>query len=354
MIALEASLLEGLDSPHGIRQALQTAVQLEHATLPPYLYALYSLKPGVNDAIGNLIRSVVFEEMTHMTLACNLLNAIGGAPIIDRPGFIPTYPGPLPGGVDAGLTVGLAPFSKGVVQSVFMEIEEPEFPNHFPVRPAATPTQTTIGMFYATLLAAIEDAGESLFATTPRNPQVTDVFARFGVIAIDGVATARQAIDTIVDQGEGTSEDPMDSIGGESEPAHYYRFAEIFHGKTLVATGAPPTAPVLERYAYAGAAIPFDPDGVQPARTNPTEATLPIPPGVPNPRLACRTFNYTYTSLLKSLHTTFNGVPKAIGPAIGLMESLKQQAIALMAIPLGDGTNAGPSFEYTPVLSGPV
>ena len=239
MIALEASLLEGLDSPHGIRQALQTAVQLEHATLPPYLYALYSLKPGVNDAIGNLIRSVVFEEMTHMTLACNLLNAIGGAPIIDRPGFIPTYPGPLPGGVDAGLTVGLAPFSKGVVQSVFMEIEEPEFPNHFPVRPAATPTQTTIGMFYATLLAAIEDAGESLFATTPRNPQVTDVFARFGVIAIDGVATARQAIDTIVDQGEGTSEDPMDSIGGESEPAHYYRFAEIFHGKTLVATGAP-------------------------------------------------------------------------------------------------------------------
>jgi hypothetical protein len=25
-----------------------------------------------------------------------------------------------------------------------------------------------------------------------------------------------------------------------------------------------------------------------------------------------------------------------------------------MAIPLGDGTNAGPSFEYTPVLAGPV
>lgn len=352
MIKLHASLLDGLYTPAGIQQALQTAVQLEHATIPPYLYALYSLVPGVNDAIGSLIQSIVFEEMAHMTLACNILNAIGGAPVIDQPGFIPTYPGPLPGGVATGLSVGLAPFSKTVVKSVFMEIEEPEFPNEFPTQ-AAESDETTIGMFYTALSEAIGQAGESLFAS-PSNPQVAEVFTRFGVIAVTDVASAQAAITTIIDQGEGTQQDPMDSVEGGSEPAHYYRFAEIWHGNQLVATGAPPTAPVTERYAYTGPEIPFDPTGVQPARTNPTEATLPVPPGVPNPQLACQMFNYTYTGLLKSLHTTFNGDPSAIEPAIGLMESLKEQAIALMAIALGDGTNAGPSFEYTPVLAGPV
>lgn len=355
MIKLQASLLEGLHSPAGIQQALQSAVQLEHSTIPPYLYALYSLKPGTNDTIGNLIRSVVFEEMAHMTLACNILNAIGGAPVIDEPGFIPAYPGPLPGGVDADLTVGLAPFSKDVVKNVFMEIEEPEFPLEFPTLASAEAPQVTIGMFYTALsdAMAIVDKRDPLFLH-PSNPQVTGVFSRFGVTAVTDLASAQAAIATIIDQGEGTQQDPMDSVETDSEPAHYYRFAEIWHGRYLVATGAPPTAPVEDRYAYAGDKIPFDATAVQPARANPTETTLPVPPDVPNPQLACRTFNYTYTNLLKSLHTTFNGDPTAIDPAIGLMESLKEQAIALMAIPLGDGTNAGPSFEYTPVLAGPV
>jgi hypothetical protein len=308
--------------------------------------------PGANDAIGDLIRSIVFEEMAHMTLACNILNAIGGAPVIDQPGFIPTYPGPLPGGVDASLTVGLEAFSKKVVKSVFMEIEEPELPNEFPSA-AADSTQTTIGMFYTTVSDAIGRAGPSLFAS-PSNPQVTGVFSQFGVTAITDVASAQAAIETIIDQGEGTQRNPMDAVEGGGEPAHYYRFAEIWHGNRLVSTGAPSTAPVKEQYAYRGTEIPFDPTGVRPARANPTETTLPVAPGVPNPRLACQTFNYTYTSLLKFLHTTFNGDPSAIEPAIGLMESLKEQVIALMAIPLGDGTNAGPSFEYTPVLTGSV
>ena len=270
--------------------------------------------PG-NDAIGELIRSVVFEEMTHMTLACNILNATGGAPVIDQPGFIPTYPGPLPGGVEAGLSVGLEAFSKTVVKNVFMEIEEPENPIEFPDPTLELATTATIGSFYTALSNAIGEAGESLFPANPANPQVTGAFARLGVRAVTDVATAQLAIKTIIDQGEGTPQDPMDSIDGEIEPAHYYRFAEIWHGHELAATGAPPTAPVEERYAYTGAEIPFDPDGVQPARANPTEATLPVAPGVPNPKFACQTFNYTYTALLKSLHTTFNGDPSALTPA---------------------------------------
>ena len=353
MITLKQELVEDLGTPDGIRKALQTAIELEHATLPPYLYALYSLMPGKNVEIGELIQSIVFEEMTHMTLSCNILNAVGGAPVIDDPNFIPKYPGHLPGGVDASLEVPLAPFSPDLLEKVFMEIEEPEDPLVFKSGIDVVPEKVTIGVFYTRIKQAIETLGESLFAH-PSNPQVTGVFARFGVIAVHDVATAKAAIDTIIDQGEGTDQDPMDVVDGVEEPAHYYRFAEIVKGRRLIRTDAPKDAPVEDRYAYAGDPIPYDPAGVQPAVTNPKQDTLPQPPHQPDPRYACRAFNYTYTSMLKALHTTFNGDPTAIEPAIGAMESLKQQAIALMAIPLGDGTNAGPSFEYTPVLSGPV
>ncbi len=78
MLQLKPQLFEGLDTVSGLRGALQQAVMLEHATIPTYLYALYSLEPGKNAEIQQLITSVVIEEMSHMALACNILNAIGG------------------------------------------------------------------------------------------------------------------------------------------------------------------------------------------------------------------------------------------------------------------------------------
>ena len=327
-------------------------MQLEHSTLPPYLYALYSLVPGKNDRIAEIIQSVAFEEMLHMTLACNLINALGGSPTIDAPGFIPIYPGPLPGGVESQLCVSLAPFSMDQLENVPQAIEKPEDPIEFEAFAATTDKPVTIGMFYDRIKAVVSKLPDERLHGKSEQPGRRRPDA--GVGRRDRRDERGSGHRHIVDQGEGTAQDPMDSVDGESEPAHYYRFAEIWHGHELEATGAPPTAPVEERYAYTGAEIPFDPDGVQPVRANPTEETLPLAPGVPNPKFACQTFNYTYTALLKSLHTTFNGDPSALTLAVGLMESLKEQAIALMAIPLGDGTNAGPSFEYTPVLAGPV
>ena len=43
-----------------------------------------------------------------------------------------------------------------------------------------------------------------------------------------------------------------------------------------------------------------------------------------------------------------DGSPDQLQAAIDLMDTLKQQAIGLMAIDLGNGTKAGPSFEYKP------
>ena len=121
-----------------LQLALQKAIELEHATIPPYLTAYYTLRgtSAGGKAARQIIHSIVIEEMLHMHLACNILNAIGGAPLINAPGFIPTYPGPLPmgiGGAD-GLVVGIKRYSKATVQNTFMEIEEPENPIHIPVK----------------------------------------------------------------------------------------------------------------------------------------------------------------------------------------------------------------------------
>jgi hypothetical protein len=69
---------------------------------------------------------------------------------------------------------------------------------------------------------------------------------------IHDVASAARGIDIIV-QGEGTSQN---SLEADEQPAHYYRFAEIFYGKRLV-----PDATVPEKFSYAGALIPFDASG---------------------------------------------------------------------------------------------
>ncbi|HEX9990591.1 MAG TPA: ferritin-like protein [Chloroflexia bacterium] len=343
MIKLHPGLASALDTTEGLQAALQNAIELEHATIPTYLYAMFSIKTGSNTSIENLISSVVIEEMLHMSLACNILNAIGGSPVIDEPGFIPDYPGPLPGSVEEGLIVPLAPFSLDLVKNVFMEIEEPEDPQIYPVlTPAAAlgaaAEPITIGQFYGMIKEQLKLAGPGIWVgdksrqvTYQYMPELTEVY---------DFDTAAAAIDLIVEQGEGTTTDPMEP-GSDTEPAHYYRYAEIYNGKTLITNPSPPPG-----YIYGGAPIPFDPTGVYPTVENPKAANYPAGSKA---RYACDTFNYTYTSLLKSLHSVFNGYPGQMNNAIGLMESLKEQVVDLMAIDLGNGTTAGPSFEYQPV-----
>ncbi len=272
-----------------------------------------------------------------MTLACNVLNAIGGAPAIDDPTLIPSYPGPLPGGVEANLIVPLQRFSIKLVEDVFLTIEEPEKPLVFPDEALEAVPPVTIGQFYAKIGQQIAAQGPSIF-TGDHARQVTQGFPATELFAVTDVASALKAIEIIVEQGEGTTMSPLDLQHGL---AHFYRFQEIARGKTLV-----PDPSVPEGFHWSAPPIPFDPTGVWPAVDNPKAASYP--PGS-TARKACDTFNYTYTSLLKSLHVVFNGQPGDLDAAIGLMESLKEQAGILMEIDLGDGTHAGPSFEWQPV-----
>src|SRR3954463_945906 len=98
MIRLDRKVVEAVQAA-AVREDLypwlQNAIELEHATIPPYLTAMFSLKAGTNEEIRQLIRSIVIEEMLHLTVSANILVAIGGSPQLNTPEFIPKYPGPL-------------------------------------------------------------------------------------------------------------------------------------------------------------------------------------------------------------------------------------------------------------------
>ena len=93
-----------------LHEHLQWALELEHATIPPYLCALYSIKEGTNIESVEVIKSVFIEEMLHMALVANILNATGGKPRLDYPGFMKKYPTPLPHS-DKSFDVNLGKFS---------------------------------------------------------------------------------------------------------------------------------------------------------------------------------------------------------------------------------------------------
>ena len=137
MIKLDTAVVQGIrsaGSPEELHKYLRAAVKLEHSTIPPYLTAMFSLKP-VNAQIAGLIRSIVVEEMLHMMIASNILIAIGGAPQINTKNFVPDYPGPLPMSIGNDLIVGIEAFSIPLVRDVFMAIEQPE--NEIPIHPPA-------------------------------------------------------------------------------------------------------------------------------------------------------------------------------------------------------------------------
>jgi hypothetical protein len=290
--------------------------------------------------IAGRIRTVVLEEMAHLTFAANILNAIGGAPCIDKPGFIPKYPGPLPGTVEDRLRVPLEPFSIDNTKTVFMEIEYPEDP--LAIRKGLTADgQLTIGMFYHRVLTSIQalesgqPSGKTIFTGDPAY-QIAQELPPLNTFPVYTLGDAENAINVIVCQGEGSPHSPF----ANGELAHYYRFGEIVRHRALV-----PDDKVQPPWSYTGDPVPFDDSKVALLIANPKTADYPAGSAA---RYGCETFNYTYTSLLKVLHEAFNGNPSRVDAAIGMMLSLKEQALTLAAIDSGVGRKAGPSFEYQP------
>jgi hypothetical protein len=337
MLYLERQKLDDVDD---LRVALGNAIKLEFSTVPPYLTALYSIKDGTNGAIAGIIRGIVIQEMLHLSLAANILNAVEGKP--DFPGSVPKYPGPLPMkiGSEPGkpFIVPLKKLSMDTVQNVFMVIEEPENPLVFPeakTMEAVAPEYHTIGEFYEAVSQLIAGLGDKVFKGDPAR-QVTGWFGKDELFPITGVKTAQAAIHIIVTQGEGT---PTSPAGGPHGLAHYYRFEEIARGKTL---NVDPSVP--QGYSWGAPPIALDTNGVWPMADNPPDVTLPAGSQV---ALASQQCDETFSALVDALQETFDGHPDHLDAAIGLMYSLRLQAQDLMAMPIPNGTgNAGPRFLY--------
>lgn len=288
-----------------------------------------------------------------MHLACNILNAIGGQPLINAPDFIPSYPGPLPMGIGSGqpggLSVGIKRYSRATVHDTFMEIEEPEDVIDIPIEEGraealslaeAPTTFETIGQFYAAIRLSIQTLGETIFTGAPG----LQVPGPPGYESVHDVQSAVDAVNLIITQGEGTPTLPADPSTGEV--AHYYRFEQLYRGMKIVTN---PNEP--DKYA-------FDPD-----RPIVVDDLADVVQMVDNPMLVqldpqsdwravqlSDEFDASYTKLLNCLHIAFNGAPDRINDAIPLMYELKNSAEELLQQRLASGPYAGqyagPRFRY--------
>lgn len=332
---------------------VQNAIELEHATIPTYLCGYFTLKRDTNREVAEIMRSVVIEEMLHLSIASNLLIALGGSPVINKPDFVPDFPGQLPMGIGDGLQVHLRKCSIDQVRDVFMAIEEPEDPIDIPVAEAETraleavvPEFETIGAFYHYLGKKIEALSNEITWHTDHQVVASEWFPDPDeMFQINSVETAVKAINVIVNQGEGTQTNPFDREGA---PAHYYRFQEIEKGRKLVhAPGATPP------YAFGGDPVVLDAGNVWDMDDDPKIAKYAE--GSPSHRMATQ-FSYAYTRLLNSLHQAFNGKPAQLDYAMGVMYELRllaQQVLATPAEWAAAGVTAdkqtGLSFQYQPV-----
>jgi len=339
--------LTPLNTIQDARDQLQKAIGVEFGTLPPYLYSLYSIRPGTNPQATALIKSVALQEMIHMCLASNILNALGGKPVLSPP----HYPGYLPGDIGPDgqrLLLHLYPFSPVAMEQA-MNIEQPENPPDFPVKEmlAAAPEgkAVTIGQFYE----ALDQFLATLPATdwTPHQNQIADnQFFAGQLFEVNSYADAHQAIQDIVSEGEGTTtgteSDPLDF---QDDLAHYYRFGEIFHDRVLTKADNP------LGYQWGPAKLGVDWSGAYPAISDPaTHDFSHDPPAAQAAQEAC---NRAYSRMVEALQGALTGQAAALGDAVRAMFDLRMAALHAFQVPLADGVQvAGPAFLYTPSQPG--
>lgn len=313
-----------IETVEDLRDHLSLAIDVEMSTVPLYLFGLFSVVDPASEC-ARLIRSVVAEEMLHVTLVANLLLAVGSEPHFDRPTILPAYPAPLKHHRPP-LVLNLAPASIDQIRDTYMTIERPEAHD----APPEPDEYETLGQFYH----AIESALHRLSARVPLfdEPQVDRQMAEpafyapvaydaddsGGLMAVDSLDTACRAIEIIIHQGEGVS---FDRWADEShqELTHYHKFKLIADG------GVPPAA--FHR-----------------CRSNPSRDDLPE-----RLHVVVDLFNALYRYLLLTMDEIFSGTadqPALVGVLYHIMVRLLGPVGRFLAAqPIGDGSTAGPTFE---------
>ncbi|XP_035700237.1 uncharacterized protein LOC118432734 [Branchiostoma floridae] len=384
-----------------LRENLQSAIELEWATIPPYLNAALSIKEGTNKPVNGILWSILGNEMDHMALAANMLNAIKGKPVLNA-AKAPRYPGPLPAGCLPDLNVTLEKMTRAHTERVFMGIETPEcedsvtkFHDHLskaasPDLQASNKMSEKVEDAFPGLLAKCDEEGYSpdtigaiyihkilcpmykLEIQAQGSPEGTiftgDPGRQVSIpFKVSNLTTAIRAIAFIISQGEGGDacnpyvDDQFAENNKKNVPSHYFKFAEIVHGKAVEYGGKPCRArdPWCHDYfspcdgkncendiTFNGPQVPFDENDVWPIISNPS--TDLYPPGSEARKLS-DDFNKVYVDVMQCLHDALNGHPEKLKPdcADDKMVDLKKKGIQLVQTPIyPGGPNASPTYEF--------
>lgn len=227
---------------------LGKAAALEQLVMCQYLYAAFSMKDrddeGLTDVQLQSVRRwrrelihIAEQEMLHLALVQNLLTAVGSGSALERPNF-PLPPHAYP----AGIRMELLPFNEQSMRH-FIYLERPEgidmadldalaaVEKAVPLPPAhedeigpRLQDFATIGELYRALEIGFdrlaERLGEDRLFVGPRSAQaVQGHYALPGLAAVNDLASAHAAIDTIVEQGEGAR--------GAWRDAHFGRLVTV-------------------------------------------------------------------------------------------------------------------------------
>ncbi len=327
-----------------LHRLLQCALELELFTVPLYLTALYSIPAGANGEAADILQGVAMEEMLHMGMIANVLNAVGGHPAIDSARVTGLaeqgYPSTIPH-IESDREMDLLPLSKNAVEN-FAYIESPER-----VEPTPGDGFETIGEFYdkvkRTLIDLCEDNSEQQVFCGHASLQLEPTNAYYGgggeLISVSSLNEALSCLEIVSEQGEGRRDrGTMRSLGNLSgdhlrfgqpkDAAHYYRFRQILEERFYGEENNVSDQPRGERFAVDWNAV--HPCVGSPARPEITSA-----------------FTAAYGELLAALHDSFNGRPDKISGAIHKMFQVKEEAVRLMRIPARESRQTiKPPFWY--------
>jgi hypothetical protein len=252
---------------------LGQACEIEHGLMCEYLYAQFSLKrrpdEGLTpDQLGRVqawetaLFSVIKQEMLHLALSTNILTAIGAAPHFERPNF-PILSRWYPSGVQ----IALVPFGEQALRH-FLYLERPEgmplddaagLAAERNCRPLTVDDDPLVGVpeewgtvshLYRGIEAGLANLcdryGEQcVFIGPPKAQAVIASFELPELRAVTDLASARQAIEMIVEQGEGAR--------GDWTRSHFGTFTGIFEDLLAVQAADPafnaarPVAPAFVR-----------------------------------------------------------------------------------------------------------
>jgi hypothetical protein len=347
------------------------AAELEHMIMCQYLFAEFTLKSGTEEGLTEeqaeaverwrkVIGGIAVEEMLHLALVYNLLTAIGGAPTFNRPNF-PQLCGYFP----SRLQLDLMPFGERALKH-FLYLERPEGMELQPADgfvPCAPPREpvtaaeimprpqeyTTVGQLYRGIadgLRAIVAAHgeERVFIGVPQAQATPERFHWPQLTAVTDLASALEAVERIIEQGEGAR--------GDWRDAHYGRFLDMwdeFHELRRADPTFDPARPVVPAFTRQ----PFDIDAQQTVITDPTTRRVAEVTALGYEvvlHLLLRFFTHT-DETEEQLATLVNG-------AIELMVSVvRPLGIALTTLPVGaphEGKTAGFPFEMYYVMTNAV